>query len=138
MIFRIKWFRRHPMQGKYLLLVLAAMLAPILLIGFCFYFLVFHLLAQQMVFPEAIFSNLKPVIDRVNTLLWVTLPTVVLVILACAIVISHRFVGPIERIEKDLDLILGGDIGHKIRLRQNDDLKGVASRVNALVKRLQK
>ena len=136
MAWRMKWFMRHPIQAKYLLLVLVAMLAPILLIGFCFYTLVFDLLARQLVFPEAIFGNLVPVIARINGLLAFTLPLLALVILWCALVISHRFAGPIERLESDLDQILAGDKNHRVRLRKNDDLKGVADRVNALARRL--
>ena len=137
MALRIKWFMRHPIQAKYLLLVLVAMLAPILLVGFCFYTLVFDLVARQLVFPEAIYGNLVPVVDRVNNLLMLTLPALVFTILWCALVISHRFGGPIERMESDLDQILAGNINHKIRLRKNDDLKGIATRINALTKRLQ-
>ena len=138
MAWRIKWFMRHPIQAKYLLLVLVAMLAPMLLVGFCFYTLVFDLLARQLIFPEAIFSNLEPVIYRVNHMLIMTLPSLVLIILWCALVISHRFAGPIERMESDLDQILAGDHLHKLRLRKNDDLRGVANRINAVVERLRK
>ena len=137
MAWRIKWFMRHPIQAKYLLLVLIAMLAPMLLIGFCFYTLVFDLVARQLVFPEAIFSNLVPVIERVNNLLALTLPALVLVILWCALVISHRFAGPIERLEEDLDQILAGSLHHKVRLRKDDDLKGIANRINTLTRRFQ-
>jgi HAMP domain-containing protein len=136
MTWRAKWFMRHPIQAKYLLLVLLAMLAPMFLIGFCFYTLVFDLMARQLVFPEAIFGNLVPVIERINALLAMTLPPLALVILWCALVISHRFAGPIERLEEDLDRILAGEANHRIRLRKNDDLKGVADRINALARRL--
>ena len=136
MAWRMKWFMRHPIQAKYLLLVLVAMLAPILLIGFCFYTLVFDLMARQLVFPEAIFSNLVPVIARINNLLALTLPILALAVLWCALVLSHRFAGPVERIESDLDRILAGEKHHRVRLRKNDDLKGVADRINALARRL--
>lgn len=136
MVWRVKWFMRHPIQAKYLLLVLVAMLAPMLLIGFCFYTLVFDLLARQLVFPEAIFANLVPVIDRINNVLALTLPALSLVILWCALVLSHRFAGPIERLEDDLDRILAGETHHRVRLRKNDDLKGVADRINALARRI--
>ena len=136
MAWRMKWFMRHPIQAKYLLLVLVAMLAPMLLIGVCFYTLVFQLMARQLVFPEAIFANLVPVIERINNLLAWTLPALALVILWCALMISHRFAGPVERIEEGLDRILSGDKHHRVRLRKNDDLKGVADRINALVRRL--
>ena len=136
MAWRVKWFMRHPIQAKYLLLVLVAMLAPILLIGFCFYTLVFDLMARQLVFPEAIFANLVPVVERINGLLALTLPALALVILWCALVLSHRFAGPIERIENDLDRILAGEKHHRVRLRKNDDMKGIADRINALTRRL--
>lgn len=136
MTWRAKWFMRHPIQAKYLLLVLVAMLAPMLLIGFCFYTLVFDLMARQLVFPEAIFGNLVPVIERINGLLALALPALALVIFWCALVLSHRFAGPIERLEEDLDRILAGETHHRVRLRKNDDLKGVADRVNALARKL--
>ena len=130
---RIKWITRHPIQAKYLLIVLMAMLAPTLLFGYCFYHLVFSLLAKEMVFPEAIMANIVPVVERVNQLLSILLPPLVLITLWIALAISHRFAGPIERLETDLDEILTGNHNHKIRLRKNDDLSGVAQRINALV-----
>lgn len=133
---RGKWFMKHPIQAKYLLVVILAMLAPTLVIGFCFYHLLFYLLARQMVFPEAIVSNLVPVLNKVNTLLAVALPIIAITILWFATVVSHRFAGPIERLESDLDRILEGDYNHKIYMRRKDDLKGVANRINALVARI--
>jgi len=124
---------KHPIQAKYLLIVILAMLAPTLLIGFCFYNLVFNLLAEQLVFPEAIMGNLVPVIERVNSLLVFALPVMVLVILIIALFVSHRFAGPIERLESDLDRVLAGDTRHRVRVRRKDDLAGVARRINALL-----
>ncbi len=130
---RSRWLMKHPIQTKYLLIVILAMLAPTLLIGFCFYNLVFNLLAEQLVFPEAIMANLVPVIDRVNSLLVFALPVMVLVILFFALFISHRFAGPIERLESDLDRVLAGDPHHRVRVRRKDDLNGVAKRINVLL-----
>ncbi len=135
---RTKWFMKHPVQAKYLLIVILAMLAPSLVIGFSFYHLLFYLLARQMVFPEAIMANLVPVLHKVNMLLAVTLPVIAGTILWFAMVISHRFAGPIERLEKDLDRILEGDYQHKIYMRKHDDLKGVANRINHLVGKIKK
>ena|SRR3989338_622406 len=133
---RTKWLMKHPIQAKYLLIVILAMLAPTFLIGFCFYNLVFNLLAKQMVFPEAIMANLVPVIERINLFLVLALPAILLIILWFALVISHRFAGPIERLETDLDEILRGNYAHKIRMRKKDDLAGVGNRINALLQRL--
>lgn len=130
---RTRWFMKHRIQAKYLLIVLIAMLGPILLIGFCFYRVVFNLMAKQMVFPEAIMGNLVPVIEHVNGLLIVSLPLLILVVLVAAVIISHRFAGPIERMEHQLDKILAGQTAARIYLRRHDDLTGVATRINRLL-----
>ena len=130
---RTRWLMKHKTQAKYLLIVLIAMLAPTLLIGFCFYRLVFNLMAKQMVFPEAILGNLVPVIEHVNGLLIVLLPLVVAAVLIAALLISHRFAGPIERMEVQLDKILAGQTGARIYLRKHDDLSGIAKRINFLL-----
>ena len=133
---RIPWIVKHPIQAKYLLIVVLAMLAPTLLLGFCLYNVVFYLLANQLAFPEAIMANVEPVVRQVNSLLIVLLPIMALLFFLLAIMISHRFGGPIERLESELDRILSGEFRHRIKMRNDDDLKGVASRINALVDRL--
>ncbi len=135
---RTQWMMKHPIQAKYLLIVVLAMLAPTIVIGFCFYNLVFNLLALQMVFPEAIMANLVPVIERVNLWLAISLPPLALIVLWVSLTISHRFAGPIERLEKELDRVLAGDYGHKIETRKKDDLKGITTRINALLDLLKK
>lgn len=132
---RSRWFLKHPIQAKYLLIVLLAMLAPTLLMGFCLYHLVFRLLAQQISFPEAISANVVPVIERVNVILWIGMPILSVVMIFVALAISHRFAGPIERLESDLDDILSGQSSKRIRLRRQDDLGGVAERINQLLDR---
>jgi HAMP domain-containing protein len=118
---------------KYLWIVILSMLAPSAIVGFCLYQLVFHLLASQMAFPEAIAANIEPVIQRVNWVLLVLLPLVAAVIIAAALAVSHRFAGPIERLERDLDRIIAGERNRRLQTRKNDDLSGVASRVNTLL-----
>jgi methyl-accepting chemotaxis protein len=133
MTVRINWLTKHPVQKKYLWIVVLSMLAPSAVIGFCLYQLVFHLLASQMAFPEAIAANIEPVIERVNFVLLVLMPVVAALIIAAALAVSHRFAGPIERLERDLDRILSGERDRRLQTRKNDDLSGVASRVNALL-----
>ncbi|GEM_PF-947229 len=130
---RKRWFTGHQIQMRYLSIVIFAMVAPALVVGFCLYHLVFFLIARQMAFPEAVLANLVPVIGRVNMILVLALPPLALVIFALAVVISHRFSGPIERIERELDAIAAGDTGHRLRLREEDDWNGVAKRLNRIL-----
>lgn len=129
-------FLKHPLQVKYLLIVLLAILLPTLLVGYCLYHVVFTLLANQMAFPEAIASNLTPVVERMNRILIISLPILVLTLAWLGLVVSHRFAGPIERMETDLDKILSGDLRHRMRVRKNDDLAGIAEKINQLVAKI--
>ncbi|MBI2095017.1 MAG: hypothetical protein HYT89_02490 [Candidatus Omnitrophica bacterium] len=129
---RTRWILKHPLQTKYLLLVILAMLIPLATLGFCFYKITFRLLAEQIAFPEAITANLLPVIHGVNRLLLVTLPLSSLLVLWLAVLVSHRLAGPLERLEKELDEILAGNTARRIALREKDDLKGLASKINSL------
>ncbi len=58
------------------------------------------------------------------------------VIVAMGIVLSHRVAGPLLRIEATLDDLLERGEAPPIRLRKNDELKGLCLRVNRLIERL--
>lgn len=130
---RISWIVKHPIQSKYLVLMIAAMIIPTAAIGYCLYRLLIYTIADQLAFPEAIAANLVPAVMRVNGVLLLFLPVLALIFLWLAIVMSHRFGGPIERLERELDQILGGDYTHRIRMRESDDLSGVAKRLNKVM-----
>ena len=45
--------------------------------------------------------------------------------------LTHRIAGPFYRFEKTLDGMIGGDLSHKIILRQKDEGKELAQKINA-------
>lgn len=51
---------------------------------------------------------------------------------------SHRFAGPIYRISTDIRRALAGEEGVRIQLRKNDELRELASRINALLEALER
>lgn len=130
---RVAWIIKHPIQAKYLTMIVAAMVLPTAVIGYFLYRLMIYTIADQLAFPEAIAANIAPAVMRVNGVLLLILPVTALIFLWLAIIISHRFGGPIERLERELDQILGGDLTHRIRMRDSDDLSGVAKRINKVV-----
>ena len=132
---RKKWWVKHPIQARFMAVVLAAMLAPVLIVGGGLYYLVFKLLAKQMAFPEAIAANLSPVVQEVNVWLFLTLPVFLTGIGWVAILMTHRFAGPIERLERELDYALQGHHHGKIKVRQKDALKGLTDRINLILER---
>ncbi len=56
-----------------------------------------------------------------------------LLIIAISIVISHRLAGPIFSMEQTIDRIVRGEKVEFIRLRKNDEFKGLAEKINGLI-----
>jgi len=132
---RPSWFTKHPVQSKYLMIVMMSMLLPTIILSGCLYFLIFSLLAEQLVLPEAIHTMLIPVFYKINLIMIVSIPVVFLIVFFGGLSVSHRFAGPIERIERDLDKILSGESKGPIGVRKKDDLGGVITRINRLLER---
>jgi hypothetical protein len=59
---------------------------------------------------------------------------VIFVITGFSIVLTHRIAGPLYRLEKTLDAFMEGQDVGDIRLRKNDELKGLAERINELMR----
>lgn len=120
-------------QMKYLRSLLAAMVLPAALAGSCLYYLIATIMAKELIFPEAIDLVLKPALGSINLTLLIALPAVFVVLFAWGVKLSHRFAGPIERVERELDEIKKGELSRRIQLRQDDDLKPMAERLNKIL-----
>ena len=124
-------FARHPVQKKYLRLVLLAMLAPTILVTACLYYLIWQTVAYELAIPELIVESLFPAFHRVNQILLIGMPLVFGVITFFAIRLSHRFAGPLYRIEKDLtDMIETHNFTKPLRIRHTDELQSLVDKIN--------
>ena len=56
------------------------------------------------------------------------------VIVACAIVLTHHIAGPLYRLENKLKKLAKGEDVDYIRIRKNDELKGLTSTINDLIR----
>ena len=130
---RPSWLTRHPIQSKYLFIVMMSMLCPTIVLASLLYFVIFTLMAEQFALPEGIYIMLMPVFYKVNLFMIIGMPIMFIVVFLWGLFISHRFAGPILRMEKDLDEILSGNWNKTIKLRKKDDLSGVADRVNKII-----
>lgn len=120
-------------QKKLLFLVFIAALVPATIVALCMYYLIFSLLAWQIAIPEAIAANVMPVLTKVNIVMVVSLPLVLLIIWVFALGLSHRIAGPVWRIERELDERIAGTKHGPIRLRPKDELKSLAEKLNKLL-----
>ncbi len=64
------------------------------------------------------------------------LTVVTLSIAAVSVFFSHKIAGPIYRLEKNLEAVASGDLTVETRFRGKDELVGVASEINAMVREI--
>jgi signal transduction histidine kinase len=60
-------------------------------------------------------------------------PPIIFVLGAFILIFSNRIAGPLYRFEKTLDKFLQGEDVDVIRLRENDELKELASKINDVI-----
>lgn len=132
-IVRKRYYIRGDIQGRYLFAIIISAIIPAFLIAGCLYYLMAEMMAQELAFPDAIYAHLVPVLKKIGYIMLIGLPIIFLLILFWGIIISHKFAGPIHRLEEDLAKILGGDLSVRIRFRKRDRLENLALQLNKLL-----
>ena len=131
---RTKYLTGSRIQMRYLFLLMASMFIPLVFSVGCLYYLIFTIMAEQIGIPEYIAYNLFPVIKKINLILLLGVPPLSASLILWGIVLSHRFAGPMERLEKELKgMAESGDCSQRVRLRKNDDMRPLADAVNNLL-----
>jgi signal transduction histidine kinase len=114
------------------------MIVPMIVVGGCLYYFILTIMAEQMALPDIIARDLLPVVEKVNFILLVGLPVVVMILLAWAVFLSYRFVAPLERLEDDIKRIDEGDYSVRLQITKDHDLSPIADVINDLVDKLEK
>jgi len=122
------------LQNKALLLVFVAAVVPSAIIGACLYYMIFNMLAWQLGIPEAVAYNLIPVARKVNLIILIALPVTLFIIWLIALELSHRIAGPLYRLESELDERIEKKKSGPIQLREKDELKDLADKINKLIR----
>ena len=76
----------------------------------------------ELILPSILFNNLL----------------LVILISVVGVFYSHRIVGPVYRIEKDLARVIDGEKGLRIKLRKKDRLQLLAQQINRLIEEKEK
>jgi len=123
------------LQLKYALLLIFSMLIPSMFMGLCMYYFIFSIITEGLGIPEPIAYNLFPVLNKINLMMALGLPVIFIGFLIAGNYISYKLIGPINRLKKDLQQIAEGDISHRIKMREGDDLLFIAELVNKILDR---
>lgn len=136
--FRTKYLTGSRIQMHYLAFLMVSMLVPMLFVGVCMYYLIFTLMAEQIGIPEYVAYHLFPVVTKINLILLLGVPPLLVILIIWGIVLSHRFAGPLERLESELKKITEKEhTKHRIMLRKSDDVRPIADAINKLLDKLE-
>ncbi len=121
----------------FLLIALAALL-PTTIVGISLYYLIFGVTAAQFGIPEAIAYNIMPAARTVISILLFATPVSILIILALTYKISHKIIGPFDRIVRELDECIEGKKEGPIVIRKDDKFQPLVEKINKLLDKIKK
>ncbi|MDP2940296.1 MAG: hypothetical protein Q8O13_09520 [Candidatus Omnitrophota bacterium] len=131
-----QFFICNKFQKRILLLVFLSVLIPVVLTCACLYYLIFNIIANELVFPEAIAYSLIPSAKKVIIIILICVPFSLLITFWWAYYVSYKFAGPLSRLYRELDERIEGKTRAHIRFRKGDYLSELADKINALLDKL--
>ena len=129
---------RNRLERHYLKLIALSLILPTLITAGCLYYVIFNLMAEQLGIPEVVAYHLLPVVKKVNLVLMVSIPAVFLILFSIGLVLTRNLVGPIERLERELEEVVSGNLSKRLKLRKNDELKPLVDDINVLLDKIEK
>jgi len=126
------------MHRDLFLVILLASLLPAIVVTICLYYLIFSVTASQFAIPEVIAYNLIPAAKRVTIIIVVSAPIIISTIMIFAHKITHKIIGPFNRIIRELDEYIEGKKVGRIVIRKTDKFLPLVERINKLLDKLKK
>lgn len=122
------------MQLRYMGLVAV----PLVVLLGGLYYLIYYSVFSQMLIPEAIVTTLLPAMKKVNFTMAVVMPVALYLILRAALIYSNRVIGPVPRLEREIDKVIAGDYSVRLKARDRDELRSFINKLNVLLEKLDK
>ncbi len=123
-------------QFKYMALVLGAIVLLSTVIGLSIYFTHWSLLNQELSGPREQVV-LAEAYTRINFLLWLEVPLILIAAAFASLILSHKVAGPVYRLEKSAKEVARGNLSQYLHLRKNDELQGLAAAFNSVIDNMQ-
>jgi len=135
---RRRQFIANKLHGELFVLVFISALVPTIITTVSLFFLIFHITAEQIGIPEAIIYSIIPAAQKVIFILVTILPIAILIMLAVAYFVTHKIVGPFDRVVRELNDCICGKKKTPIVLRRNDRFWPLVDKINTLLDRANK
>lgn len=126
----------NQMHAELFLVVFFAAVIPALVATIAVFYLIFNITAEQIGIPEAIAANIFPAAYRVIEILIIAIPASILLVLFLAHRITHRIIGPFDRVVREIDATASGARRGAISLRKGDKFAPLVDAVNRLIAKI--
>jgi nitrate/nitrite-specific signal transduction histidine kinase len=128
---RRHYFINKKLQVKYILLTIAFLLVYTLL--FVCLLLAPYIYSLTVNIPLEEQAQAARMLLNLHNSIWPILGVVILIMSFMTIYITHRIAGPVYRLKSILDEVAGGNLDIHLNLREKDDLKELAGKMNRLI-----
>ena len=136
---RIKFFINEPAQIKILGMLLISIIVPVFFVGTYLYLLIFTIINNMPETPGFVAASIDPLLQKTNMTILLSGIPIFLLILIWGIIFSHRLVGPMKRLQRNLDeMTKKGDSRSRLVVRKNDYIKPLIESVNRLLDKVAK
>jgi len=134
-IFRRTFLIKRGLQFRYIGVIFAIALLASIVSGYTVFITGWTLLGEKLanVYPQ---GRLIQVFRVANLALVKNLLFVSPLIFVLGLLFSHKIAGPLYRIEKSIYDISKGNLSLRVRLREGDDLRGLADIINNMTENL--
>ena len=134
MLKRRKYLVKKNFQFRYIALVVI----PLIVLLAALYYLIYYSVFREMLIPEAIVVTLLPAMKKVNIVIAFALPVLLFSLMRAALISSNRVIGPIPRLEKELNNAIAEGRSIRMKVRQKDELGSFIDKINTLLEKVDK
>lgn len=127
--------RKYLINKVFQLRYMGMTVIPLFVLLLAMYYLIYFCVLNQMLIPEAVVVTLLPAMKKVNIAIAIAGPVLFLIILRMLLIYSNRIIGPVPRLERELDKFIAGDHSVRITARQQDELKTFIEKVNQVLEK---
>lgn len=124
---------KKDLQFRYVALIFISVAIGFLIVGFEVAWNISRLFSER----PALLAPLIGEIELIIPMFIVKLLIYLIVILIVSVVISHRLAGPLYKFEKSAEMVGGGDLTQRMRLRKDDQLTEMQNKFNEMVSNIQ-
>jgi len=128
-----KRFFANSMHKEMFFMVFGAAAVPTVIVTISLFYLIFRITAEQAGIPETIAYTVIPAAKEVLGILAVATPIAIIIILFIAHKITHKTVGPFDRIVRELGESIDGSRKGPIVLRGKDKFQPLVDKINILL-----